>query len=155
MLLPPKKRLKKEFPALQEHGCPAAISKNGCVTCNRSYISLRYWYSDSVCSTLWPTDVFSFAITAALQKVSHQSGLTVEQCTEEATWFRKIGNKNLVISIRNGMLTMPSFEILPHLHCLCCVCVSPYFSLELSSAVRDLPRQNEGLLHAVLPGKCS
>lgn len=63
-------------------------------------------------------------VCVALQKVSHQSGMTVEQRTEEANWFRKIGTMTLPLldtSVKHGM---PSLEILQHLHFVCvCVCV--------------------------------
>lgn len=122
MLQKQNKTKQTEFRALQEHGCPAAISENGCVTCATGVRLLCITGIATVSALHYDPQMFFcffFAIIAVLQKVSHQSGLTVEQCTEEANWFRKIGNKNRVISTRNGMLTMLSFEILLHLHCLC------------------------------------
>lgn len=102
-------------------------------------------------------------LTAALQKVSPQSGMTVEQRTEEADWFRKIGTKALSLLVTSNWNGVLSLKILQHLHFLCvlcgharvCACVCPCCSLELSSAVQEQPWQNEGFLCTLLPGKWS
>lgn len=96
--------------------------KMGEYVCNRGQKCLwKKGLDCNICCVWKPTNVL-FTVAAALQKVSHQSCMTVEKRTEEANWFRKIGTKTLsllVTSIWHGML---SLKILHHLNF--CLCVS-------------------------------
>ncbi|TNN25580.1 Testis-expressed sequence 11 protein [Liparis tanakae] len=56
-------------------------------------------------------DVLLPYLKTALQKVSHQSRMTVERRAEEANWFRKIGTE----SLQSGMVCY-HFNLLQHLH---------------------------------------
>lgn len=42
-----------------------------------------------------------FAFTAALQIVSHQTHMNVEQRTDEANWFRKIGTETFSVLVNS------------------------------------------------------
>lgn len=84
-------------------------------------------------------------VTPALQKVACQTVMTVEQRTEEANWFRKIGTTTAFTSLQKKTM----LQILLGFHFVCV----PVNSLELSFAVRERPRQNERFLNVIIPGK--
>lgn len=75
--------------------------------------------------------------------------MTVEQRTEEANWFRKIGTHlSPLACYRSTILQRLHFS----LRVSACVC--PRYSVELGSAVQEPSGQDEGFIYALLPGKC-
>lgn len=66
-------------------------------------------------------------VTAALQKVARQTVMTVEQRTEEANWFRKIGTTTAFTSFqkKNYAADLGGFSF--------CMCARKQLGTQLSS----------------------
>lgn len=147
-----------------ESGCSAAIPKNGWVRVQQGL-----------------TSVLGRNVSAPVSAVHHNPQMfclpSLQLCRKFHTslaWLLSSAQRKLTGSGRLVLflsLSLQSDMVCYHLKscstfifsvcmlcghaCVCaCPCVCPCYSLELCSAVRELPRQNERFLGALLPGKC-
>ncbi|KAM9376204.1 testis-expressed protein 11 [Pholidichthys leucotaenia] len=76
----------------------------------KSNNEMRDVHSDALLQYL---KTVSFFITTALQTLSHHSHVTVEQCAEEANWFRKIA-WNMALQCESSPDRMRDFSVLSY-----------------------------------------